>query len=119
MNIIKKNKLLIFGIVLIAFSIVIEVISFYQNFPPRIIAFLASSQITTIISSAGVALMLIALVESRHLIKSLEKTSEKIVDESSNKLDNTLQNTFELIRNCKYNGLLDILPPRQDEKKRR
>lgn len=112
---IKENRLSIFGIFLIIFSIIIELLALFQNYLfANLIKFVASSQITTIISSSGVALVLIALIESRYLMNSLKSTSEKIVYESSNKLDEKLENTFELIRNCKYNGLLDILPPRQD-----
>ena len=65
----------------------------------NLVTFIASSQITTIISSSGVALVLIALIESRYLMNSLKSTSEKIVYESSNKLDEKLENTFELINN--------------------
>jgi len=115
----KINKLLWLGIFFIIISIAIEGISYYQNNPVNtsIVTLLTSSKITTIISSAGVALLIIALVETRFLRNSLQTTSEKIVEESSKKLDQKLENSFELIRNCNYNGMSDILPPRQDENK--
>lgn len=113
----KINKLLWLGIIFIIISIVIEGISYYQNNPlnTSIVTLLTSSKITTIISSAGVALLIIALVETRFLENSLQKTSDKIVDKSSKELNNKLETTFDLIKNCKYNGMSDILPPRQDE----
>jgi len=115
----KINKLLWLGIILIIISIAIEGISYYQNNPlnTSVVTLLTSSKVTTIISSAGVALLIIALVETRFLKNSLQTTAEKIVEESSEKLDKKLENSFELIRNCNYNGMSDILPPRQDENK--
>lgn len=107
------NRLLYIGIGFIIFSVVFTVILCYK-YPDisQIATFVAS-----LISSAGVALIIIALVESRHLLKSLEETSNKIVDKSAHNLDNKFEETFKILAHSKYNGLIDILPPRLDEKK--
>jgi hypothetical protein len=101
------------GIGLIALSVIFAVIVYFK-WP-------SFSQITTfvasLVSSGGVALIIIALIESRHLQKSLEKTSDKIVDKSTSNFDNKLKETFKILEHSKYNGLIDILPPRQDEKR--
>lgn len=71
--------------------------------------------VASIISSAGVALVIIALVESRHLQQALESTSVRIIDRSSMRLDDKFKETFGLLDHAKYNGLEDVLAPRQDE----
>jgi uncharacterized membrane protein len=107
------NQLLYTGVGFIILSSVFA-IAVYFKFP-------GISQLTTfvasLISSAGVALIIIALVESRHLQISLEEISKKIIDHSARNLHNEFEKTFEILEHSKYNGLIDILPPRLDEER--
>lgn len=99
----------------------------------------------TLVSTAGVTLIIIALVEGRLLgkttdkivqtiedssdqtsdkivqtsadiiQKSLDKTSNKIVQTSADNLDAKFKETFKILEHSRDNGLVDILAPRQDE----
>lgn len=71
----------------------------------------------SVISTIGVALIIIALVERVHLRKSLKEVSKEIVKDSTNNLDKKFKEVFEILEHSRYNGLIDILAPRFDEEK--
>lgn len=107
----KIDYLLILGIVLIIISILFAIIMYFSK--PEIIEI--ATFVSSLISSGGVALIIISLVESRHLTKSLEVTSNRIVGKSTQNLDSKFKETFSMLEHARYNGLVDILAPRQDE----
>lgn len=72
------------------------------------------SSISSIFSAAGVALLMMALVESVHLKKSLTNATDEVVRHSTRNMDEKFNETFRILSNKEYNGLIDILPPRQD-----
>jgi hypothetical protein len=106
-------RLLGLGIGLIVFSIVLAII---LGFGFREVSEITTF-VTSLLGSAGIALIVIALVESRHLRSSLEKTSIKIIDRTRHGLDDKFNETFNILEHRRYNGLIDILAPRQDEKR--
>lgn len=112
-NIWGNKQLLVLGVGLIAISIALALTVFFTC--PKIIEIITF--VSSLVSSGGVALIIIALVESRHLTKSLKNTSSDIVEYSAYNLDNKFRETFTILDNARYNGLVDILPPRQDEKR--
>lgn len=110
-SIIKGRRLLFFGVISFIIGIFFEYISYIYQTDPQVTAI--AKFLVSPFSSAGIAIMIIALVQSKNLKESLKETSDRIVENSSNRLDAK----FKILRNCKENGLIDILPPRQDEDK--
>lgn len=119
------RKLLYTGIGFISFSVVF-IIVVYSTFLD--ISQLISTFAASLIGSAGVALIIIALIEREYIKGVIEQTSNRIVDvvrNTSNEivktttynLDDKFKKTFEILEHAEYNGLVDILAPRLDRKR--
>lgn len=69
----------------------------------------------SLLGSAGITLIIIALVETKHLSASLGATAKAIVNEGSKALDDKFDQSFDIINQCNRNGLIAIYAPRQSE----
>lgn len=106
----EDNYYLLFGISLVLFSSFINVLGYFY---PKVN--FAVQLFVSLFSNAGIILIILSLVESKHLRKSLENTSKRIVDDSAKHLEKKFDDTFAILEHSKYNGLMDILAPRLDE----
>jgi hypothetical protein len=107
----EDKRLLYSGIGLVIISIAFA--SILCSIKPEISQ--TTTFIASLVSTAGIALIIIALIEGRYLRNSLKETSEGIVSESATNLGNKFKEEFKILEHCEYNGLIDILAPRQDE----
>lgn len=107
----EDKRLLYSGIGLVIISIAFA--SILCSIKPEISQ--TTTFIASLVSTAGIALIIIALVESRYLRNSLKETSKGMVSESATNLGTKFKEQFKILEHREYNGLIDILAPRQDE----
>ena len=69
----------------------------------------------SLLGSTGVALVLVAIVESRHLLIALSQTANRIVQDSSEALDDKFNSSFQILDQCTCNGLVAVHTPRQQK----
>jgi len=65
--------------------------------------------------AAAVAMILIAVVEARHLREALNENAKRIVEHSGSQLDKKFDDSFDILHQCNQNGLYAIHLPRQVE----
>lgn len=71
--------------------------------------------LASLLGSAAVTLSIIAFVEAKHLSVALDENAKRIVDEGSQALDKKFENSFDILNQCKHNGIIAVYPPRQSE----